>query len=297
MALLGQRKTFIEKRTWKRYIKARKKLIKDAKKNKPKKIQRQKAIKNLEQRLTIQVKGVGEVKLYEEKFDAAVSFIAAEWHNTGKNKETIKELLVLDPRSEFEKNSVNKYEVKKFKTENQLIKYFIEANKKRKPVFSSGHNQVYDVTQTRFAADENKELFSPGIEKIKPRRDFVRYFYQRMREDLIYIDSMRIAANMHTYLMQKSLGTSLKLADVANFFGTEFKKSLTHEQLRTVEIQRLFGKTKEIRKKATKQISDYAAGDVKPVIDIVQKSKQLSLIEKLKYVLPFCTYTEISFLL
>jgi len=291
----------IEKPLWKKdfeknWIKRRKNLLKKIKKASPKdKARIDSLVERLEKKLVVEFEGVGSVNLWEEKYDSAVSYIAAVWKNIGKNKEEIRELYLIDPDDNSKRENVNGYAVKKFGTEEELVKKFIEDIEIRKPVLSSGHNEVYDVTQVRFAADNNKQDFEPAVSGFKPRRDFVRYFFQRMREDLIYIDSMRIAANIYPFLMQRSLGTSLKLGDVAKFMGSDFEKPMNHEELRGAELKRLFGNTEKIRDLGDIEMGDYAAGDVDPVITIEEKSPFLSLITKLKGVLPHCTLTELAF--
>jgi hypothetical protein len=290
----------IEKPLWKNekekmYLKARKKLLRLDKKfeNKDNKHElRQKAIKVLEDRLTIEIEGIGKIGLWNKECDASVSFITTLWKNCPEGK--IREVYILDPKDEFEKEKVNNYDVYKFKTEKELISFFLERIRERKPLMSSGHNQVYDITQIRFAADQNKLAFEPAVKTIRPRRDFVREFFQRMKEDLIYLDTLWLNASFFPWLRQRTF-SNLKLETVSRFHGIDFTKSLTHEQLREVELQRLAGKTKEIRIKAGNRIAEYSAGDVEPVVQMMENSPFLPLITKIKRALPFSTLTEIAF--
>lgn len=251
-------------------------------------------VERLEERLVIKVKGVGKVKLWENKYDADISFITSRWK--GEGKKDIKELYVLDPKEEFEKKQVNDYKVLIFKTEKELVGKFIDSLDKRKPVLCSGHNEVYDITQIRFAADSYKRDFTPAVPGIKPRRDFVRMFFQRLKEDLIYLDTMWLSAIHDPFLRQRSLGTSLKLEDVAKYDGIDFKKIMSHEDLRVAELQRLYGKSKEIREKGRDLMSEYAASDVDPVVKKFEiRQEFLSLTNKIKMIAPYLTLTEIAF--
>ena len=290
----------IEKPLWKHddekiWIKRREKILKINKKY-PGEInqdRRESVVKRLEERLVIDVEGVGKVGLFEKKYDAAVSFITTVWRNCNSDGRDIRELYVLDPLEEFEREEVNGYAVKRFKTERELVDCFTERVRERKPVVASGHNEVYDITQLRFAADSSKLMFDPAVKEVKPRRDFVRNFFQRLREDLIYFDSLWMNSTFYPWLRQRSF-SNLKLASDANHHGFEFAKSLTHEQLRTVELQRLNGSSVEIRKEAGRMMADYSAGDVEPVVHMMDKLP-ISLILQLKKAVPYCTLTEIAF--
>ena len=290
----------IEKPMWKsdeekRLLKRRKKLIKAKKKYDLLKQDRaERLIKRLEERLTVEIDGVGKIGLYEEQYDSKVSSIASIWKNCNGERES-KEVYILDPTGEFNRTEIDGYKVFSFKTEKELINHFSDKTDKRMPLFCSGHNEVYDITQVREAAKKNKEKFHPAVEEINPKRDFVRFFFQRLKQDLIYIDTLWLNRFFYPWLQQRSLGSSLKLESVANFHGIDFKKSLTHADLRTVEVQRFSGKTKAIRKKASDRMFEYVCGDVDPVVQIIENAPFMSLIEKMKCIMPYCTTTELAF--
>ncbi|MBR9705708.1 hypothetical protein GOV14_01610 [Candidatus Pacearchaeota archaeon] len=280
------------------YLKARKKLLKLDKKledSDGKHEKRLKTIKTLEERLTVDIEDVGKVKLWEDIADSKVSSIATIWKNCDGKQGEVKEVYIWDPNMEYKKKEIQGYKVLSFETEKELIAAFNKNMQERKPVLCSGHNEVYDITQVREAAKTNKETFHPAVEDINPKRDFVRSFFQRLKQDLIYIDTLWLNAIFYPWLRQKSLGSSLKLASVANFHGIDFTKSLTHAQLRTVELQRFLGRTKEIRDRAADRIFDYVCSDVEPVRDIIEKGPFLRLLEKMKTVIPYCTLTELAF--
>ena len=254
--------------------------------------QRQRIIKNLEEKLTIDVENVGKVKLYDENFDSEVSYVGAIW---GKGKKKKKEMYIIDPNGEIVCKRYTGFKILKFKNEKELISGFLDSLHKRNPIISYGHNQVYDITQLRFAAEDNKLIYDPAVKEIKPRRDFVRSFLQRLREDLVYLDTLWLSKIFYPYLNQKRFNTSHKLADVAQFLDIDFTKSQTHEELRFTELKRLVGETKEIRKKAIDDMLYYSCGDLDVTQSIVDKINPIHLLLKIKNILPFSTLSEIAF--
>ncbi len=279
-------------------LKAEKKYLKlsgaeqEIKEKKEKHNQRQRIIKNLEDKLTIEIEGVGKVKLYDENFGSEVSYVGTIW---GKGKNKKKEMYVIDSNDEIVRKRYNGFKILKFKNEKELISGLLDSLHKRKPIISYGHNQVYDITQLRFGAEENKLIYDPAVNEIKPRRDFVRSFLQRLREDMVYLDSLWLSKIFYPYLNQKRFDTSHKLADVAQFLGIDFSKSQTHEELRFTELKRLVGETKKIRKKAIDEMLFYSCADLDVTKKIIDKMNFLPLLSKIKKILPFCTYSEIAF--
>ncbi len=277
-------------------LKAEKKYLKlpeaEQIKQKNKHEQRQRIIKNLEGKLTAEIEGVGKVKLYDENFNSEVSYVGTIW---GKGKDKKKEMYVIDSNDEIVRKRYNGFKIIKFKDEKELISGFLDSLHKRNPIISYGHNQVYDITQLRFASEENKLIYDPAVKEIQPRRDFVRSFLQRLSPLMFWIDTLWKSRIFYPFLNQKRFETSHKLADVAQFLGIDFSKSLTHEELRFVELQRLVGETKEIRKKAIDKMLFYSCGDLDATKKIIDKMDFLPLLSKIKNILPFCTYSEIAF--
>ncbi|MDP2672597.1 MAG: hypothetical protein Q8O84_02185 [Nanoarchaeota archaeon] len=254
--------------------------------------QRQRIIKNLEDKLTIEVEGVGKIKMYDENFDSEVSYVGAIW---GKGKKKKKEMYIIDPKDEILRKRYNGFKILKFKNEKELISGFLDSLHKRNPIISYGHNQVYDITQLRFASEDNKLIYDPAVKDIKPRRDFTRSFLQRLREDMVYLDTLWLSKIFYPYLNQKRFDTSHKLAKVAQFLDIDFTKSQTHEELRFTELKRLVGETKEIRKKAIDEMLFYSCGDLDVTQEIVNRINPLPLLVKIKDILPFSTLSEIAF--
>jgi hypothetical protein len=295
----------IEKPLWKKederiLLKEREKLLKESKryqKNKTKENpseekKRIKRLDDLEKKLSIEVDQVGKVNLAEERFNADVSYVTAIWNWNGKR---IKEIYVIDSNEEIDEKRVRDYNLLKFKDESSLISSFLKNLHERKPLISYGHNQVYDWTQLREAASSSGIFFDPAIKGVRPRRDFVRQFLQRLKEDLLYFDTLWMAGIAYPHLKQKSFGSSLKLASVAQFLGIPFEKPMSHEDLRYREMQAIAGKTPEIRKKARAEMLDYSAGDVDVLPIMVDEMNFLPIIERVKKVVPFATLTEIAF--
>lgn len=300
----------IEKPLWKkkeekRWLNERKELLKleekytkfkrKTKKHVTEHKERKERIGKLEKKLTKIVDGVGEIPFYDERFTSNISFITAIW---GENQDITKEIYVLDPNDEFideEFAMQDNYGILKFRTETDLIKAFIKNIHERKPIISYGQNQAYDIIQIRFASENNKQVFDPVVKDVKPKRDFTRKYMQRLREDLIYLDTLWLSKIFYPHLRQNNFGGSFKLENIANSRGIKFKKSLTHEELRDVELRRIMGKNQEIRKQAMRELLSYAAFDVEATDEIIKTIDFKSIIHNIKELLPFCTMTEIAF--
>lgn len=285
----------IEKPLWKKdrekeLLDLRTKLLKAKPDEKSEK--RKRIVYKIEERLFWNHPEVDGANLYDEKFRADVSYVGAVWRNGDVR---IKELYMIDARGEVEAEEHNGFKILKFKNEKEVIEALTLAFKERKPLVAIGHNQVYDYSQIKYAADDLGLVFDPAVEDIKPRRDFVHDFIQRQKEDLIYIDTLWFGKIKHPYLNQKRFGTSFKLGDLATYLGLDFKKSLTHEQLREVEMRRLAGKTLEIRMKAASDMINYSCADIEVTEDAFHILDPWPFLVEMKKVLPFCTYTEIAF--
>ena len=285
----------IEKPLWKKdrekeLIQLRKKLLKAPVDERT--LKRERIIGRIEGRLSWEDPKIGKVGFYEGRFNADVSYVGTTWHIGNRE---IKELYIVDPFNEVEEQEHNGVKIIKSKNEKELVNNLLSSFKERKPLVAIGHNQVYDYSQIRFAADENDVVFDPAVEDVRHRRDFVRDFLQRQREDLIYIDTLWFGRIKHPYLNQRRFGTSFKLAALANHVGIDFEKSLTHDQLREVEMRRLAGKTTEIRKEAANQMIDYTCSDIGGTEGLFEKLDPWPFLVEMKKTMPFCTYTQIAF--
>lgn len=254
---------------------------------------RERVVSKLEDLLTKRIPGVGEVKLYEKDFDAEISFVGTIWGQG--DSEPVKELYAIDYNGEMEQEEYNGFNIIKFENEKDLINGLLARFKERRPVISIGHNQVYDFTQLRSAAEKNKEKFDPSIKDVQPRRDYVRKFIQKLRQDLIYLDTMWISKIVAPYLAQRRFDTNFKLSSVAQYFGIPFKKSLTHKQLRIVEARRISGRTEKIRKEAGEKMNKYTCGDLDSTKDTFIAMDPFEILARMKKVLPFCPLSDIAF--
>ncbi len=241
------------------------------------------------------VEGIGEIPLYDERFDSEISFSTSIW---GQNGEEQREVYFLDPNDEFGDEEFQEwkgYTVLRFKTEKELVEAVREQFHNKRPAISYGQNEVYDMTQFRYASEAHKQKFDPMVKEVQIRRDFVRKFWQRLKQDMIFFDTMWMNSIFKPYLKQRSLGTNLKLEGIATSYDVEFEKSLTHEELRDVELRRLAGKTPEIRKQAMREMLNYAVDDVEVTNNIVREMKFFPFFAKMKELLPFSTLSEIAF--
>jgi hypothetical protein len=249
-------------------------------------------IKSLEDLLTIETGSLGKIGLYEDRFKADISFVTTVWVS---GKEIRKDVFLIDPLGDCDLRTHNGYTLITFKNERELLESLKDRFKEMKPLVSFGHNQVYDHTQIRFAAESYKMMFDPGVKDVKVKRDFVQSFVQRMRQDLIFIDTMNQAAIYYPFLKQRSFGTSLRLADVCKQMKILFDKSLSHEELKFVELERLGNPEKDKRRSALYTMLKYATEDVINTNELVKALDVWPLILKVKDTLPFQTVTRIAF--
>ncbi|MEK6848291.1 MAG: hypothetical protein AABX65_01530, partial [Nanoarchaeota archaeon] len=253
-------------------------------------------VAELQDELMLKVKGLDDISLYEQRFDSAISWIVSVWKNPCNTVEKeIRELWVLDARREFNRRKFEGYNVKRFNSEKELVMGFLSAMKSRKPLLAFGHNEVYDFTQLRFAANEYGESFDPVLMDVEPRRDYVREFLQRLREDMIYIDTLSLAKTMAPFLGQRSFGTSFKLEPASRHFGIEFEKSQRHEDLRWLEIDRVWNDFSEMRKWAGETLAHYTVSDIKPVEELIERTRFIEMLCEIKKAMPYATMTEIGF--
>ncbi len=253
-------------------------------------------VKRLEERLTYEVPGVGVVKLWEEKYDAQISFITACFGKDDGTKE--REVYVIDKEGLLKKNGIETNdgcEVRAFSNEEELLLAFREKFREVRPVITYGHNVPYDITQVRFAFDEGGDIFDPLIEDVTPKRDFVQKFFQRLRQDGIYLDTMRLSDNIRPYLKQRRFGTSLKLEAVAQNRGIDFKKPMTHDQLREFQLKIISGEILEIREDAMKRMLEYSTGDLSATEELIRRIPFWPTLLAVKKVCPFLNLTRIAF--
>ena len=285
----------IEKPLWRRprekeLYNLRKKLLAVKEDKKTKQINR--IVKKIEERLSWLDPEVENANLYDDAFNADISYVGTTWVI---GDERIKELYIIDSRGEVDAEECKGFKILKFRSEIELLKSLRSAFRERKPLVAIGHNQIYDYSQIRFASDDNDLVFDPAVKDVRLRRDFVRSYSQRPREDLIYIDTMWFGKIKHPYLNQSRFGTSFKLEALATHLKVDFKKSLTHEQLREVEFRRLAGSTLEIRKRAASQMIEYTISDIGVTEEIFHILDPWPVLVAMKKPLPFCTYTEVAF--
>lgn len=293
-------KCLYKKEDEKKWIKKRKNYIKLKKeKDYPKEFREKRldrAIKILEDRLTFYVEDVGEIKWWEEKYDAKISSIASIAENCGEDEKDKKDIIILDPLKEVKHRKVEGSNIHASPNEKGVLRTLNKlVDEEYIPAGNSAHNLPYDDTQTAMAGKKLKEEFTPGVKGKSPSRDLVRKFYQRMKQTWISIDTMRQMAIHFPWLQQRSLGVSLKLKDICKYHGYDFEKMFTHDELRILELKRLFGKTFEIRHEAGVGSDLYVTGDVPPVKWMKNMPQVISLGVKVKKIEPYCTYNEIFF--
>ena len=254
-------------------------------------------ISELERKLMFSIPGLGEIPLFDKRFDSQVSWIISIWQNSLNEKEKeIMELYVMDPNNEFPYEEYRGARVIKARTERELLmSHFLPNMRKRMPLIGIAHNGVYDWTQTRMAINDEGDIFDPMFEGVQPGRDYVRKFVQRMRENGIFaFDTLFMHRISSPYLGQRSFGTSFKLESVAQHAGVKFKKSETHEGLRIREANRLANLDGAVRLRNAEKMAGYTVSDGPVLVELTDK-KHIELMCKFKEEFPFLTFTKLGF--
>ena len=278
------------KRTWEKTdLKRRENLLKTLKKetDESRKERLEKLIARLEDRLTTTIEGK-TVKLWEPDYDAKISWCAIIFKL--ENGEEVRQLHTLyNPGIE----AVNGYAICAYDTERDLLDGVIKEAKARNTFAFVAHNAPYDIIQLRDGAERARsEKFDVFIKRVKPRRDVVRDMYQRMRKDVEYIDTCRLAIVFHTYLRSKQPPGNHALECVTNYLlgqGT-FKKGLTHDELRNVEFRAINDDFEAIG-----TLCRYVTLDVEQLPRILESRRYLDVVDRVRELAPNATFTELAF--
>ncbi|MCS7109573.1 MAG: hypothetical protein NZ903_02135 [Candidatus Micrarchaeota archaeon] len=199
---------------------------------------------------------------------------------------------------------INGFSVMYFDNEYELLNAVVRFLKEEKPYRIVGHVIPYDLSELRNSARENKaERFEIAIKKKEPRlwrRDFYQKVSMAAQE---IIDTHRLASVWFPYLKLKPFNLSHKLSDVANFvyqlkkrmsfptvMNEEFKKIITHKELRELEMSAIKGD-----KEAEAKIDFYATHDIDPLIEIFDFEPTLRLLYKAASMVGHIPLTDVAF--
>ena len=252
-------------------------------------------IGQIEEKLVYEVKDI-KVPLFQEAYDARVSNIALLVRN--EDGSLIRQYHKISYNSS-EERSINGYETFNYPDERSLVNEFFYQLKKIKPFSFRNHNFPYDLIQTREAFLEAKlgKKFDLSTEAQNPRRDVVKKVYQRTIAPGQEIqDTYRGSFNAFPYLKSR-FGSSHKLEDVTRFvrglrkIEREFKKTVTHEQLRDLMLLTMHGD-----KEAESDLDTYAISDVEePLRDVSDYELFNDMVLKIKRFMPHVSITKIMF--
>jgi hypothetical protein len=289
----------IEKPLWKHeeekeLIDERKKLVSQFQKN-PFDEFLAKRIKDIEEKLVYKKDGI-EAKFWEEKYDSKVSRVSLIYSHQGRVKKQYFKINMANHPHPEELGA----EVYEFDDEKSLLEGVTSSIQKENPFLLFGHVVAYDTIQLREAARKLKgKKFEIGSGEEEPTRDFVREILQRVKlPGMKVIDTYRLAAIFHQYLQGKTPKGSLKLDSFVNHIfeisGLEkkFEKSVSHEELRELEIKAIQGDAK-----ADKMIDDYAFTDDEVLLDAINLSLPfyLDVALAVKKMIPHVSIHEILF--
>lgn len=269
------------------YINRRKRFLKALKKEEDgtRRSRLRSLISRLEERLSFEVPYVGKVSLLEDRFDERISWIPSI--SILNDSTEVRELYTLH---ETNLDEINGFKVIKCESESDLFSRLFRKVKDRKAAVVISYTS-YDPIELRNRSRKLKTEKLDIVTKDKePQRDFSLFKgKKRLREDPIYIDPYAFFRSAVPYIQKH------RLDDIARFFGIDFKKSLTYDELRVLEIQTIASEDKEIRIEAARRIAQYATQDVSVLKRIVDSTFMIPFLFKLKNIMPYATLTELCF--
>mgnify|MGYP001600488577 FL=1 len=254
-----------------------------------------KIILELEEKLTIDING-RIIHLYKEEYDAKINNITLLVVNEDGSLTKQYHKINYNPGIELD---LFGYEVFNHKDERNLLNEFFYQLRRASPFFLSNHNIPYDIIQSRDAFINHLlgERFDLATESLNPIRNTVRKIYQRvLSPGQEVLDTYRLMFNFFPYLKSK-FGTSHKLEDSTRFIRNlrnidqDFRKIVTHEELRNLLIEAMFGD-----KKSELDLDKYTVSDVEePLRDISEYPLFMDTVLKIKKLMPHVSITEIMF--
>lgn len=249
-------------------------------------------IDELEARLVEKCPGFDDFYLWSEEFAPRITSICAIWENVN-----LKRLYWWDPHGEFKRDNVKGFDVINEQDNKRMLQRFRDDARGICAFDMTAHNASYDNRTLRQMMVEYGDMFDPGLEGVQIKRDLILGdLFQRLSERaVVHLDTLWLARTFFPWLNQRSLGTSFKLEGVAKQCRVNFKKSMSHEELRRAEIDRLFNPFGGLRAKASDDISYYAVNDLPPLPEIIKAMDARRFLCLMKDILPYCTYSEIVF--
>ena len=246
-------------------------------------------IKVLEPKLTEEIESY-QVKWFDEKYSAKISWFPILFKL--ENGEEIRELHTL---YDFNYYQIDGFRVISHKSEKDLLDAVGKRMRELKPFIYPNPNLAYDVSQTRFAAEEeNADMMDLLVRGINPGRDVSIHAYQRVKENTgqIRLDLWRFGANFRPFLRGSNPKGNHKLESMADFdLGKgKFKKSIDYAEMRNLEVLAI-----NRDKDAMVKLARYAVSDVEVVKEIMENTKYLEWVYDAWKLMPQTTLTKAAF--
>lgn len=253
-------------------------------------------VARLEQKLTINVEGVGPVGLWEDRYDAKISHVVVTFRL--EDGSLVRQYHKIKYNAAYSPVEVNGFPVFEHKDEYSLLTAIVEAARRYRPFANVAHVITYDMPQLREGTRTNRtDRFDIIIPEKEPSLAYVRDFYRKMAQTgQEMFDTCMLGKTLRPYLRIKAMGSSHNLADLLNYelgleHGTNFvpfRKITTHDELRFLEIRRIHGDIEADRK-----MDEYTTSDSAPMEKLMDV--YLPYIEKIRRLLPHMTLTDIAF--
>jgi hypothetical protein len=253
-------------------------------------------VARLEQRLTINVEGVGIVQLWEERYDAKISQVVITFKL--EDGSLVRQYHKIKHNANYSPKEINGFPVFEHKDEHSLLTSIVEASMGYRPFANVAHVITYDMPQLREGTRTNKtDRFDIIIPDKEPSLAYARDFYRKMAQTgQEMFDTCMLGRTAFPYLRIKAMDSSHRLVDMINYvrslkYGDDFvpfEKIATHTELRFLEIRRMHGYVGEDIK-----MDEYTTGDSAPMEELMDFF--LPYVDKVSRILPHVTLTDVAF--
>jgi len=254
-------------------------------------------IARLEGRLTITVEGIGEVNLWEDRYDAKVSQVVDTFKL--EDSSLVRQYYKIKYNPEYSPAVMNGFPVFEHKDEHALLTSIVLSAMRHRPFSNVAHVITYDLPQLREATRTNRtDLLDIVVPDKEPSLAYARDFYRKMAQTgQEMLDTCMLGRTLFPYLRINAMHSSHKLVDLINYVRSlkhgddfeRFEKIATHKELRFLELRRQHGFREDDEK-----MDEYTTGDSAPMEELIDFF--LDFIEPIYRLMPpDMTLTDIAF--
>ena len=184
-----------------------------------------------------------EIPFWRRK-DAKISWVGTSFIKAGRKRNVIYTLY------DLKTPEINGFEIKSFKTEEDLVEALTRDIKDYNPIALSAHNHKFYLTKLR----ESRAGFSVGEDETSPLYEVTTSFFERLGvRDRIVLDTMRWQKKARAF----DINAKLELT-------AGIKKSISYDEMEALEDRIISGDVW-----AGREIARYLAGDIRAGVENV----------------------------